>query len=251
MFLTVLYFLGHCYALQLGSHRVWDYKGDNFVHRLLQNKADGKLVPAGEERVSDGTPPSVDDPSVRDKVDSVQLEFTYLLTSQLDTQRQYFEERLSRVEEAACAEAELLRERNDELIKQIQKLEAVIEAAEKERQAAERKVAQLSQRLSVAHSELADERQLGTALRANQVDWQQRQTKLETKLLNLRTEKDREIEELRDQIRDLMFYIDAGKKIADSADRDDIAGGTVTVGPPASTEQNDNYKQRRGGRKRQ
>lgn len=30
--------------MQLGSNRVWDYVGDNFVHRLLQNKGDGKLV---------------------------------------------------------------------------------------------------------------------------------------------------------------------------------------------------------------
>ena len=30
--------------MQLGNTRVWDYVGDNFVHRLLQNNADGKLV---------------------------------------------------------------------------------------------------------------------------------------------------------------------------------------------------------------
>lgn len=30
--------------MQLGNNRVWDYVGDNFVHRLLQNKTDGKLV---------------------------------------------------------------------------------------------------------------------------------------------------------------------------------------------------------------
>ena len=30
--------------MQLGNNRVWDYVGDNFVHRLLQNKVDGKLV---------------------------------------------------------------------------------------------------------------------------------------------------------------------------------------------------------------
>lgn len=34
----------HCYSMQLGNNRVWDYVGDNFVHRLLQNKVDGKLV---------------------------------------------------------------------------------------------------------------------------------------------------------------------------------------------------------------
>jgi len=30
--------------MQLGNTRVWDYVGDNFVHRLLQNNEDGKLV---------------------------------------------------------------------------------------------------------------------------------------------------------------------------------------------------------------
>ena len=32
-------------------------------------------------------------------MDSIQLEYTYLLTSQLESQRRYFEEKISRVEE--------------------------------------------------------------------------------------------------------------------------------------------------------
>lgn len=57
------------------------------MHRLLQNKADGKLV--ASER-----PPSESE-GTQEKVDSVQLEFTYLLTSQLEEQRMYFEEKLA------------------------------------------------------------------------------------------------------------------------------------------------------------
>ena len=34
--------------MQLGSNRVWDYTGDNYVHRLVQNKTDGKLVEVDE-----------------------------------------------------------------------------------------------------------------------------------------------------------------------------------------------------------
>ena len=34
-----------------------------------------------------------------EKMDSIQLEYTYLLTSQLESQRRYFEEKISRVEE--------------------------------------------------------------------------------------------------------------------------------------------------------
>jgi len=34
----------HCYSLELETQRVWDYVGDNYVHRLIQSKTDGKLV---------------------------------------------------------------------------------------------------------------------------------------------------------------------------------------------------------------
>jgi len=41
-------------------------------------------------------------------MDSVQLEFTYLLTSQLESQRLYFEEKLARVEQQTLAEVVML-----------------------------------------------------------------------------------------------------------------------------------------------
>lgn len=34
----------HCYSLDLRTQQIWDYVGDNYVHRLNQSKADGKLV---------------------------------------------------------------------------------------------------------------------------------------------------------------------------------------------------------------
>jgi len=77
----------HCYAIQPDNNRVWDYAGDNFVHRLLQNKDDGKLVEVGNRaRSTDG--------NSDEKVDNLQLEFTYLLTTQLEAQRHFFEGRL-------------------------------------------------------------------------------------------------------------------------------------------------------------
>lgn len=35
---------GHCFALEVETGRVWDYVGDGYVHRLVQQMADGKLV---------------------------------------------------------------------------------------------------------------------------------------------------------------------------------------------------------------
>ncbi|RZB91625.1 RING finger protein ETP1-like [Glycine soja] len=34
----------HCYSLEVETKRAWDYVGDNYVHRLIQSKTDGKLV---------------------------------------------------------------------------------------------------------------------------------------------------------------------------------------------------------------
>lgn len=34
----------HCYSLDMETQRVWDYVGDNYVHRLNQSRSDNKLA---------------------------------------------------------------------------------------------------------------------------------------------------------------------------------------------------------------
>lgn len=34
----------HHLALEIATQRVWDYVADNYVHRVITNKTDGKLV---------------------------------------------------------------------------------------------------------------------------------------------------------------------------------------------------------------
>jgi hypothetical protein len=34
----------HTFAMELESQRVWDYSGDGYVHRLVQDRTDGKVV---------------------------------------------------------------------------------------------------------------------------------------------------------------------------------------------------------------
>lgn len=106
----------HAYTMELGQNRVWDYVGDNFVHRLMQtDSADGKLVESGDRghETSGGRrccscnllngasddAKSGESFSMDEKMDSVQLEYTYLLTSQLESQRRFFEEKITRLEQ--------------------------------------------------------------------------------------------------------------------------------------------------------
>ena len=68
--------------------RVWDYVADSFVHRLVQSQEDGKLVEQEGGGLRGGKGGAVDGLAVdSEKMDSLQLEYTYLLTSQLEDQR--------------------------------------------------------------------------------------------------------------------------------------------------------------------
>lgn len=64
-------------------------------------------------------------------------------------------------------------------------------------------------RLTSTLNDLNEERQLGKALRHNQQQWQVKITKLEEKFNEIKAVKEREIGELKEQVRDLMFFIDA------------------------------------------
>ena len=61
--------------MELGNNKVWDYVGDNYVHRLIQNKSDGKLVQVDES----GNP--VHD----EKLDSLNLEVSTSLVVLIDS----------------------------------------------------------------------------------------------------------------------------------------------------------------------
>lgn len=205
----------HTYALQLGTNRVWDYAGDNFVHRLLQSKTDGKLV-ATESHGNEG----------EEKIDSMQLEFTYLLTQQLDAQREYYEDKLARMESSFAHDSQTVqnethkeRQRNVELEQQIQSLT-------KDKTSLEKRVNMLSTKLGAVLKDLAEEKQFSKTLQANQTSWQTKYNQLEQKY----KERDSEITELKEQVRDLMFFMEAQNTIAKSELKEEIEAGSVSVG---------------------
>ncbi|XP_057339840.1 BRCA1-associated protein [Microplitis mediator] len=217
----------HCYAMQLGNNRVWDYVGDNFVHRLLQDK-DGKMVEGGHE------PSKGEGAAVDEKVDAVQLEFTYLLTSQLEKQREYFEDRLNRVEQRSLLEITELKEKFNQISTENTQIKEKVGVLTREKQSLEKKIQNSSTKLSQAQAELTEEKALRHALEQNQFSWQSKHKQLQDELTEYKGTKESEIKDMKEQIRDLMFFFEAQKKIESSTDRDNIAGGTIII-PEAST----------------
>lgn len=104
----------------------------------------------------------------------------------------------------------------------------------KDKDALRRKSEQLSSQLSKAKAELQEEKYINKCLHENQVGWQTRLKDVEGKLQELQEAKDKEVKELQEQLRDLMFYLDAKDKIDSSSNdiRQEIQEGTVIVGAP-------------------
>ncbi|CAM1502288.1 Fc.00g042720.m01.CDS01 [Cosmosporella sp. VM-42] len=91
----------HSFALELETQHVWDYAGDMWVHRLIRDKGDGKVV-----ELPGRTQNEEEDVVPRAKFESIGLEYTHLILSQLESQRAYYEELISKtVDKASMASA--------------------------------------------------------------------------------------------------------------------------------------------------
>jgi BRCA1-associated protein len=234
--------------MDIATQHIWDYAGDGYVHRLVQNKADGKLVdlPAavwsGKGKDVDGGMAAFGADMVpREKMEAMGNEYTYLLTSQLDSQRQYFEEQLLRAVKKASDAASSAEKAVTEMMNLSQQLMKVeIQHAE-----SQTKIENLEKEISRTRkrAEKADAlaRKFGN-------DWKEEKTVNDSlmeriKFLDERIkaeEKKREHLEaeksdLEDQNRDLFLHITNSEKLKNAGE--DVIEGTMEVGaqPESST----------------
>ncbi|XP_065918473.1 BRCA1-associated protein-like [Dysidea avara] len=210
----------HTYTMELGSQRVWDYAGDNYVHRLVHNKTDGKLVEV---------PGTSDDIADTEKLDSLQLEYTYLLTSQLESQRHYFEGKVAQIETAAQEQLSLVEERLKTTVLECERLQSVATELQSDKKAVEKKNQQLQTRMHTLETELKEEIELNKCMSDNQRLWRDRIDMMEKKMDLTIKQKELEVKELQDQVRDVMFYLDAQKKVDGSEEKQELQEGHVII----------------------
>ncbi|KAJ1553057.1 hypothetical protein HK405_009081, partial [Cladochytrium tenue] len=234
----------HGYALELETQRVWDYAGDGYVHRLIQNRTDGKLVelPAaasgGGGLGRGGGGAGVDlagyVPVSQSKLDAIGHEYSSMLTLQLESQRMWYEAQLAELSTTAATQASALSHELAELRREASLREAALTAAlataeaaartaaverdaaraeaaaaARERRASERRGERALERLAALERAHAEERAINASLRANQDSLK---AELEAKAA-LVAENARTVEGLSEQVRDLMFYVEAQAKI--------------------------------------
>ncbi|KAF2724776.1 zf-UBP-domain-containing protein, partial [Polychaeton citri CBS 116435] len=213
----------HCYAMDINTQHVWDYAGDGYVHRLIQSKPDSKTIDLPSSNATrhenEAFRTEGDDMVPREKMESMANEYTYLLTSQLEGQRAYFEEQVERAvdkasqastrAEAAASEAtiavmaqkRILAER-DETASTLLRLEKNLEKSEKMR----KKFEQMARDLTAS---LKEEKTMNEGLmqriRVAETNAQEAKDQLESEI--------RQKEELRDLNNDLQSFISGTEKV--------------------------------------
>ncbi|AAS54411.1 AGL079Cp [Eremothecium gossypii ATCC 10895] len=170
----------HCFAMDIATKRVWDYAGDNYVHRLVQNEVDGKLVEIGG--------------ITSKRTQEYHLEYVQVLISQLESQREYYEAKL----EAATPEP------LPDLTEKFEQLR--LEAGQRSKKQ-EQAIADLSHQLQ-------EERLMNTGLREN---LEHLSSELDS-LRNRHTSLIAENEELQGTVKDLMFHLQSGQMLRDVPD---------------------------------
>ncbi|KAJ3381886.1 hypothetical protein HDU92_005079 [Lobulomyces angularis] len=258
----------HLYALELETQRVWDYAGDGYVHRLIQN-LEGKIVELEAPANSRGPVPDllehgkgnsyVEDESgiTQKKLDHISLEYTYLLTSQLESQRLYYESQLSKFQSVLTSQldevseqvAQLALER-DESKALYEKINESIPVLNKEKSSLERKLKVLTEKLVNLEKEYREEKALNLSLMENQFSLKD----IIGSRDDLLKQKDKEIFELQEQIRDLMFFLEAGQKIKvlSPEEQQELKDGVVSVDTTVnnSTTSNSSSKKKKSRGKR-
>ena len=137
-------------------------------------------------------------------MDSIQLEYTYLLTQQLESQRRYFEEKITKVEITAQSEIDDLVAQTRAASEEAKALKDKVESITKEKNKSDAKFNSANSRINKLSSELKEEKQMNENLVHNQNAWQKKLSDIQKQMEDtkkqmedMQKDKDKEISELK------------------------------------------------------
>ncbi|KAI3638627.1 hypothetical protein MIR68_003125 [Amoeboaphelidium protococcarum] len=248
----------HVYALELETQRVWDYVGDGYVHRLIRDRSDGKVVelPAPlnsnnnlDMMMLDGSQAAGVSAAAaeqmklssqnymhqvkkaEDKMDRMTFEFTQLLTTSLESQRAFYEQQLLDVEnERDSAIAHYLHiekdltstmQLNQQLESAVQLMEQHIENLKSQIQESVNSRAQQDKQIQELQMQIIKLKDKFKEELLMNEQLRSNQKIFTDKIQNLEQilrQKDIQIQDLNDQVFDLMAYFDAQQKVQHKLD---------------------------------
>ena len=238
----------HCFAMDLTTQRIWDYDSDGYVHRIVQSKTDGKLVELpSATHIEVPTDDDYDDFIPREKLDTIGLEYTHLLTSQLDSQRMYFEEKVERAADKASQAVRAATEASKSVAgvtSQLSELQvahdnltkSTIPSLEREKDRAVCKAEKFEAMARKLEKEWREEKAINGSL-MERIEFMEGQIK----------ELKEENGDLKEQNRDLGFFISGMEKLKDAGD--EVQEGIISLpeGPPLTGKKKGGKGRKTGG----
>jgi BRCA1-associated protein len=233
---------GHSFAMDVATQHVWDYAGDGYVHRLINNKGgDGKLVDlpgAAAGRSGMAVEAYGADMVPREKMEAMGNEYTYLLTSQLEQQRSYYEEQVERAADKAkkaqeSAEKNLaLAERSNATLASLKN--ALLEARSQAESLAKElaKVKQKAEKVEALAKSVTGEWKTEKTVNSGLLERIAFLDKRVQEGEEGRKRWEEEKRELEEQNRDLSVFISSGEKLREVVEREgeEVVEGVVSVG---------------------
>jgi BRCA1-associated protein len=237
----------HTYAMDVATQHVWDYAGDGYVHRLIQNKADGKLVdlPASTHQTfgATGMTGYANDSVPREKLDNMGMEYAYLLTSQLESQRAYFEEQLAKAVDKAAKSATMAEDASRQASTLAEKLKALqvqhaetvdtMSALEKESARNTQRATSASDLARTLTKQFKEEKTVNDSLLTRIKHLEKVAAEAEGKAKDLEAQK----ADLEEQNHDLSMFISGTQKIKEMQANEalglqdgEVEGGTIEIG---------------------
>lgn len=245
---------GHAFSIDLDSKRVWDYVGDGYVHRIIQNAGNPgeKLVELPGRAREPTALQGLEDLDIT-KMDNMALEYTHLLTSQLESQRAYFEEVVERAVDKATEASKKADEAMTEGRTAIEKLHTLeqehdmvakgrLPELEKERERLAKRSSKFEEMARSFNAKYQEEKTLTTSLMERVKFLEETQIEqLHRKVQHLEEDnatKDLLMEGLRDEHRDAMMQISAQRKLQEMVENgelepEDLDGAVIEAGPAA------------------
>ncbi|KAI9049117.1 hypothetical protein LZ554_006965 [Drepanopeziza brunnea f. sp. 'monogermtubi'] len=238
----------HNFALEIETQHVWDYAGDTWVHRLIRDKGDKVIELPSRSRGGRGGDGGEGDMVPREKLERIGMEYTHLLTSQLESQRVYFEELVSKAvakASAASSAAASASARAEEALSQLATLSAenqmlkqdVVTVLEKDLAREKRKAEKSGEIARGLGKSLVEEKRVSEGLMERIGHVNMRMQEVEREMEKVR-EENRELVEAN---RDLLFSISAEGKIREMEgnvpaeggvlEKGEIEGGTIVLPP--------------------
>ncbi|WJX95821.1 BRAP2 RING ZnF UBP domain-containing protein 1 [Trifolium repens] len=228
----------HCYSLDFRTQQIWDYVGDNYVHRLNQDqsKIDGKSEEMHLRCMSlegdCGTCECREDLEVsgaffNSKVEAIVDEYNRLLTSQLETQRQHYETLL--IEARSKAESSISEAVEKAATSGMLDIQNELEKCTEERNA----VAEVNRKL-IKNSEM----------------WRKKLKEAEEREAASVKSMNERVLDLEEQIRDITIFLEAQKTIDKMSDSNGIKEGTVLPVAHEQPSPGNSKRNRKSGRRR-